>query len=130
MTSGNECDANLITFLLVLLIFSVIHKGAPVLTAMVLDEYKALYIRINGLEVTFKTPEVERKGFTWALISGTSNIITIILGYCFYAIRHRFAIMRSLFFASLGYWLSVLFLTIDPLNLSIGPLIYGGDAMQ
>jgi magnesium-transporting ATPase (P-type) len=119
---------NLITFLLALLIFSIIHEGAHILTAMALDEYKAFDIKFYGLEVSFKTPEEERNGFTWALISGTSNIITIALGYCLFAIRHRFVISRSLFFASLGYWLSILFLTIDPLNLSIGALLYGGDA--
>jgi hypothetical protein len=119
---------NLTTFLLAFLIYTVIHEGAHALTAMALDEYEAFHVRLFGLEVTFKTPVEERTGFKWTLISGTGNIVTIALGYCLYAIRHRLAASRSRFVAGLGFWLSVLFLVVDPLNLSIGPLIYGGDA--
>lgn len=119
---------NLITFILAILIFAVVHEGTHILTAMAFDEYEAFHGRVFGLEVIFKTAKEERTGFKWAVISGTSNIITIALGYCFYAIRHRFATLHSLFFAGLGYWLSILFLIADPLNLSIGYLIYGGDA--
>lgn len=118
----------LTTLLLALLIFMVIHEGVHILTAVAFDEYEGFHVRGLGLEVTFKTPSEARMGLKWAVISGTSNIITIALGYCFYAIRHRFATLHSLFYAGLGYWLNVLFLIVDPLNLSIGPLIYGGDA--
>lgn len=113
---------------LALLIFLVIHEGAHILTAIALHEYESFHLKILGLEVTFKTPVEMRTGSKWAVISGTGNIITIALGYCFYAVRHRFATSRSLFVASLGYWLNILFLIADPLNLSIGSLFYSGDA--
>jgi len=29
--------------------------------------------------------------------------------------------------SAVGYWLIVMFLLLDPLNLSVGPFLYGGD---
>jgi hypothetical protein len=120
---------NLIALLLVWMFFALIHEGAHAATAMALDEYAGFHVRGFGLEVTFKTSLDERSGFKWTLISGTSNLITIALGYGCYAIRRRFISSRHLIVVALGYWLCILFLTLDPLNLIIGPFIYGGDAM-
>jgi hypothetical protein len=119
---------NLLAFLLALLAFAVVHEGSHALTAHAFGEYDAFHLRPYGLEVTFKTPVADRAGFQWALISGTSNIVTIALGYLLVAARRSFAGSRRLLIRALGYWLAVMFLVFDPVNLAIGPLIYGGDA--
>ncbi len=119
---------NLVAFLLALTLFALIHEGAHVATAIVFDEYESFHVRNYGLEVTFKTPVEMRSGFEWALISGISNLLTTSLGYYFYAIRRRFANSSRAIIVGLGYWLTILFLILDPLNLSIGLIIYGGDA--
>jgi len=35
--------------------------------------------------------------------------------------------MKNPFMSAVGYWLTVMFLLLDPLNLSVGPFLYGGD---
>ncbi len=80
-----------------------------------------------GPEVIFKTPVEQRSGFQWALISGSSNLITILLGYLLLLNRQRLSQATSLFSKGLVYFLTVLLLVADPLNLSIGPFFYGGD---
>jgi len=35
--------------------------------------------------------------------------------------------MKNSFMSAVGYWLIVMFLLLDPLNLSVGPFLYGGD---
>ena len=58
---------------------------------------------------------------------GGSNLITILLGYLQLLNRQRFSQATSLISKELVYFLTILLLVADPLNLSIGPFFYGGD---
>jgi hypothetical protein len=44
------------------------------------------------------------------------------------AFRARLARWSNRFLSALAYWVTLFFLLADALNLSLGPLIYGGDA--
>ena len=81
-----------------------------------------------GLEVTFKTPVAERAGWQWALISGASNLATILLGYLLLGFGKRIHQLDNSTLKVTLYYLTFLGLFLDPLNLSLGPLLYGGDA--
>lgn len=116
-----------LTVILAIIIFAIIHEGTHALMAMAFEEYEAFQVHPYGLEVIFKTPVAERQGIKWGFISGMSNFITIVLGYSMFLFRVKIARLQSSFLGSLGYWLIVLFLLVDALNLSIGPFIYGGD---
>jgi hypothetical protein len=61
-------------------------------------------------------------------MSGTSGIITTLLGYLMLLLTDKF-INSPLVVRSITYWSTVFFLIADPLNISIGPFIYGGDAL-
>jgi len=115
------------TFFLALIIFCLVHEGTHALIATAFGEYQAFHVRPYGLEVEFKTPVTEREGIKWGFISGTSNVFTIILGYLMFLARNSATNLRSPFLRKLSYWLTFFFLLIDPLNLSVGPFIYGGD---
>lgn len=95
---------------------------------MLYDEFEAFHIRPFGLEVTFRTPVEERHGIHWVFISGSSNLATILLGYLLLSFGKRFARLRSSLLKSTLFYLTLILLFADPLNLSIGPFIYGGDA--
>jgi hypothetical protein len=116
-----------LTFILAIIIFAIIHEGTHALIAMAFEEYQAFQVHPYGLEVIFKTPVAEREGIKWGFISGMSNVITLLLGYLMFFFRVKIAHLRSSFLCASGYWLIVLFLLLDALNLSIGPFIYGGD---
>ncbi|MGB4729844.1 MAG: hypothetical protein WBI42_03545 [Candidatus Hydrothermia bacterium] len=116
-----------LAFILSIIIFAIIHEGCHALIAMAFGEYQAFQVHPYGLEVIFKTPVAEREGIKWGFISGTSDVITLLLGYLMFLFRVKIANLRSSFLSALGYWLIVLFLLLDALNLSIGPFIYGGD---
>jgi hypothetical protein len=118
-----------IAFLLAVIIFFTLHEGLHALTALPFGEFEAFHIRPLGFEVTFNTPVVERSGSHWALISGASNIATILLGYLLLALTPRFTRLKSTFLQATAYYLAFLGLLLDPLNLSIGPLLYSGDAV-
>ncbi|MBC7344803.1 MAG: hypothetical protein H5U03_05205 [Clostridia bacterium] len=109
------------------MIFCLFHEGTHALIATAFGEYQAFHVRPYGLEVEFKTPVAEREGIKWGFISGTSNAFTIILGYIMFLARKKVTNLRSPFLRKLSYWLIFFLLLIDPLNLSVGPFIYGGD---
>jgi len=115
--------------LLAVIVFAVIHEGLHALIAIPFGEYRDFTVKPYGLEVIFVTPPEERSGIQWFFISGVSNIATILLGYILFSQRERFARMSSSFLRSWGYWQMILFLLVDPFNLSIGPFLYGGDAL-
>jgi hypothetical protein len=78
----------LITVILALAIYALIHEGLHALAAAWYGEYQAFHVRPFGLEVTFQTPVAERSGVHWAVISGLPNAVTILLGYALLAARH------------------------------------------
>jgi len=117
-----------LAFLLAVMVLVVIHEGTHAVVAIIYGEYKAFHIRPLGFEVTFKTPVSERSGVQWAFISGASNLVTLAMGYLLLLSGQRFAHSRTAFLKAGIYYLTTLSLLVDPLNLSIGPFVYGGDA--
>jgi hypothetical protein len=117
-----------LAFLLAVVIFFTLHEGLHALTALPFGEYQAFHIRPLGMEVTFNTPVAERAGSHWALISGASNLATILMGYILLALTPRLTTLKSTFLKVTLYYLAFFGLLLDPLNLSVGPLLYGGDA--
>ncbi|MBE0409158.1 MAG: hypothetical protein IBX69_05430 [Anaerolineales bacterium] len=119
----------LIFLLFALIAYLIVHEGLHALIAVPFGEFSDFLVKPYGFEVIFVTPPAERSGIHWLFISGMSNFATIILGYILLSQRERIAQIRIDFIRSLGYWVTLLFLLADPLNLSIGPFIYGGDAL-
>ena len=117
-----------LAFVLAIVIFVAIHEGTHVLVASIYGEYDALYWNLIGPEVTFKTPVDERSGIQWAFISGASNLVTLSLGYLLLSLGERFAHSRVVLLKAWVYYLTILMLLADALNLSVGPFVYGGDA--
>jgi len=118
----------IVPLLLVVIIFAFVHEGIHALAAALAGEYHAFHVRPFGLEVTYITPVSERHGIHWALIAGSPNVITVLIGYALFAARHRIASIGLPFLRSLGYYATAFFMLLDPLNLGVGSFIYGGDA--
>lgn len=117
-----------LAFMLSVVIFFAVHEGAHALISAIYGEYAAFRIGPIGLEVIFRTPVSARIGVRWAIISGISNLATITMGYLLLLFGQRFAHAHSMFVRVGVYYLTLLSLLLDPLNLSIGPFVYGGDA--
>jgi len=114
-------------FVLALIMFIIIHEGTHALVAVAFDEYQTFVIHPYGMEVILKTPVVEREGIKWGFISGMSNVVTLLLGYILFLFRTKIKTVRNRIVNTLGYWMIIIFMLADALNLSIGPFIYGGD---
>jgi len=112
---------------LTMLIFIVVHEGTHALTATMFGEFGGFVVHSYGFEVRFNTPVPDRQGFKWAVISGSSNAITLCIGYILFANRNSLAKLQNRFARHLCYWLTTFFLILDALNLSILPEFFGGD---
>jgi len=124
-------------FLLAFLVLLGLHEGVHAATAAIYGELEGVRlvplvvggIRLPaGVEVLMRTPVEERSGVQWAVLSGASNLVTVALGYSLLLAGGRL-------YRSLGglprlavYYLTFLALLVDPINLSLGPFLYGGDA--
>lgn len=67
-----------LAFLLAAGIFLAVHEGLHALTATLYGEYQAFHIRPFGFEVEFRTPVEAREGIRWAVMSGISNVVTVL----------------------------------------------------
>lgn len=117
-----------LSLLTALVLFFIVHEGSHAVIALLFGEFDAFHIRTFGMEVTFNTPVTERSGFHWAIISGTGNLVTLLIGYSLFVYRGHFAQWKNWFWKASIYYATLLFLVLDAFNLSIGPFIYGGDA--
>jgi len=117
-----------LAFLFALMFLATIHEGTHALVAAMYDEYDGFHIRPLGFEVTYNTDVIERSGIQWAFISGASNLVTVTMGFVLLLLGGRFARSSTAFMKSGIFYLTLLSLLVDPLNCSIGPFIYGGDA--
>jgi hypothetical protein len=113
--------------MLAVLTFIALHEGAHALAAAIFGELKTIQLRLFGFEVIFRTPTDERTGIQWAFISGTSNVLTLLLGYSLMMFSQKCSRLQSSFLKASVFYLTLLLLLIDAFNLSIGFFIFGGD---
>jgi hypothetical protein len=116
-----------LAFMLAMLIFAAVHEGSHALVATIFGEMRAFHVRPFGLEVIFQTPIEERAGVQWAFISGTSNVLTLLLGYSLLLLGQGGSRIKNAFLKASVFYLTLISLLLDAFNLSIGPFIFGGD---
>jgi hypothetical protein len=116
-----------LAFILAVLTFFALHEGTHALVASIFGELKTFQVRPLGFEVILQTPVDERIGIQWAFISGSSNVLTLLLGYSLLMFGEKFNRAHSSFLKASVFYITLFLLMIDAFNLSVGPFIYGGD---
>jgi len=119
---------HLAAFLGAIFAYMIVHEGTHAILAAIWGEYKAIRFSVIGPEVIFQTAVENRSGWEWALISGSSNFLTVGIGLVLLRYRNVFISRTELLIRSIGYYLNLVMLLADPINLSLGALVYGGNA--
>ncbi len=117
-------------FLIAIILYMIVHVYFHSFMSVLFDEYDKIRIHWYGLETIYITPVEERiPGIKWFLISGLSNFFTLAIGYLIFLLRSKIInhFQEDIITMNLLYSVTVVFLLFDAVNLSIGPLIYGGD---
>jgi len=105
------------------------HEGCHVIVSLIFTEFHSIKLSLIGPEIIYKTDVVQRLGFKWGLISGVSNFSTIIMGYILLVYGKKIVEEKRRFIKKYFFYLTIVFLLVDPINLTFGPMIYGGDAL-
>ncbi|MFA5815330.1 MAG: hypothetical protein WC865_06900 [Bacteroidales bacterium] len=119
---------NWIYFLIALILYMVIHEDIHVVVSLLYGEYHSIVIHWYGPQVIFVTPVAERiPDIKWFAISGVSNFATLLAGYILYSLKKKINLVKSTHLRSILYYVTIVFLLFDAINLSLGPFFYGGD---
>jgi hypothetical protein len=118
-----------VPFLLAVAAALLLHESLHALCAALWGELAEVRLLLGVFpEVVYGTPVSERRGSQWAVIAGTPNLATIAVGYLLLALRGPICRLPPGVGRNLLFYLSLICLVMDPLNLFVGPLVYGGDA--
>jgi small-conductance mechanosensitive channel len=105
-----------------------VHEYFHAMMSLLFDEYDKIELHWYGPEAIFITPVEERTpGIKWFFISGISNFVTLAIGYMVFLLRGKIINLRSTLIKNFLYYIGVVFLLFDAVNLSIGPFIFGVD---
>jgi len=119
---------NWLYFVIAIMLYMLIHEGHHAYIALLFNEYDAIKIHWYGPEVLFVTPVAERTSeIKWFFISGISNLITLLIGYLLFIMKEKIINIKLSSLRSILYYVTIVFLLFDAVNLSIGPFFYGGD---
>lgn len=119
---------NWLYFIIAFMLYMLIHEGFHAYIALLFNEYEAIIIHWYGPEVLYVTPVAERtSGIEWFIISGCSNLVTLLTGYLLLIMKRKIINLKLPSLRSILYYVTIVFLLFDAVNLSIGPFIYGGD---
>jgi hypothetical protein len=121
---------NWMYFLFAWILYMTFHESIHAIIALIYGEYNSMVIHWYGPQVIFVTPVAERMpDMKWLAISGSGNFATLLLGYILYGLKKRIYQVRSSHLRGTLYYVTIVFLLFDAVNLSVGPFFYGGDTM-
>lgn len=121
---------NWMYFLFAWILYMTFHESLHALMAMIYGEFNSIALHWYGPQVIFATPVIERMpDIKWLAISGTGNFATLLMGYILYDLKKRIYQVQSSYLRGILYYVTIVFLLFDAVNLSVGPFFYGGDTM-
>lgn len=127
---GSRTVRVMIAFLVAAAVWGIIHEGTHVIVAAFYGEFAGVAVVDSLPQVVMRTPVKHRgAGLKWALIAGLPSLITVLLGYGMLLARNQIRRVFSGLSEAVLYWTTVALLILDPTNLSLGPLVFGGDAV-
>jgi len=116
-------------FIVALALYMTVHEFFHAFMSALFHEFAEIRFHWYGPEVIFLTPVEERSpGIQWFFISGISNVVTMAIGYLLYSFRRKIIALESLLLKNILFYVAVVFLLFDAVNLSLGPFLYGSDA--
>lgn len=117
------------TALLVAVIcYFVIHEGAHWIYAICTGAFKQINFVGFGIQVDIYRELMS--DIQLAIFCLAGPVATIIIGYILLALAQKFLLLKSVYLRAITYYLTIAFLVIDPLYLSVLSLFVGGGDMN
>ena len=113
-------------FILAGIKYLIIHEGGHIIQAKILGIYKGIRLLPLGIEVLIiQPPTIE--GFTLAAFSGLSSVVTVVIGYILFIFSPRILKLKKQPVKNYLYYVTFIFLLLDPLYISLLSFYVGGD---
>ena len=103
-----------------------VHEGVHIVVALLFGVYEGIKILPIGVEILIETP-LTIGGYKLAVFSGLSSIVTITIGYGLLILTPRILKINSQPLKNYLYYVTLVFLLLDPLYLSLISFLVGGD---
>jgi hypothetical protein len=103
-----------------------IHEGVHIIQAKILGIYKGIRVLPLGIEVLIVQP-LTIKGFALAAFSGLSSVVTVVIGYILFIFSPRILRLKQQPVKNYLYYVTFIFLLLDPLYISLLSSYVGGD---
>jgi len=120
---------NMGSFFSAIISYYLLHESLHIIISLFFDEFHSVKLSLIGPEIIYKSEIAQRMDLKWGIISGMSNFVTIITGYILLVFGKKIIEMKWSFIKKHFFYLTIAFLLVDPINLVLGPFIYGGDAL-
>ncbi|MGI6329228.1 MAG: hypothetical protein ACOX1I_09890 [Dethiobacteria bacterium] len=104
----------------------IIHEGAHIIQAKILGIYKGIRVLPLGIEVLIVQP-LTIEGFALAAFSGLSSVVTVVIGYILLIFSPRILKLKKQPVKNYLYYVTFIFLLLDPLYISLLSFYVGGD---
>lgn len=103
-----------------------VHEGVHIVVALLFGVYEGIKILPIGVEILIETP-LTIGGYKLAVFSGLSSIVTITIGYGLLILTPRILKINSQPLKNYLYYVTLVFLLLDPIYLSLISFFVGGD---
>ena len=113
-------------FVFAFLTYLFLHHAAHFVAATRLGVFHELIISPTCIKVVL-TPGTSFAGWRLALYSGLGSTLTISLGYLLFSLRRKILLMRRRAMKHYLYFLTMIFLLVDPLYIAVLSFVFCGD---
>ncbi len=110
-----------------IIFYGIIHESMHLLQAIYLGIFEGIrLVGIFGVEIMITEP-LTISGPTLALFSGLSSFVTIGIGYMLLLFMPKILELKHKNIKSMIYFVTIIFMLLDPLYLSVLSITFGGD---
>jgi small-conductance mechanosensitive channel len=113
-------------FILAGITYLIIHEGVHIIQALIFGIYKGIKVLPLGIEVVIMQPPII-EGYKLAAFSGLSSVVTVLIGYGLFAFAPKILKLDKQSIKNYLYYVTFLFLLLDPVYISLLSFIVGGD---
>ena len=113
-------------FILAGITYLLVHEGVHIIQALIYGIYKGIDLLPLGVEIEVIQP-LTISDLKLAVFSGLSSIFTILMGYVLFLLSPVVLKSKKQYFKNYIYYVTFVFLLLDPIYISILSNFVGGD---
>ena len=108
--------------------YYLVHEGAHFLCALLMGTFKSVHFMGIGMQIVVDSEQMDAAQLAIFCLAGSAS--TLLVGYILCALTAKICTSSSKVFRAIFYYITIAFLVLDPLYLSILCGFFGGGDMN